>query len=111
MQENKGSFNLVNDKDNDSDLLKSINDSLETIAAASTGNLVEHECRKFVHNLDNNKSEETPKGDLGNLIKKLSEDPKEKEEEKERRDMNRRCNEDRENKYFNYHAKEWLRDL
>lgn len=111
MQEIKGSFNLVNNKDNDRDLLKSINDSLETIAAASTGNLVERECRKFVHNLDNNKSEETPQGDLGNLLNKLSEKPKEKEEEKERRDMNMRCNEDKKNSYIRHDMKDLLRNL
>lgn len=109
MQENKGSFNLVNDKDNDSDLLKSINDNLETIVAKATGKSEEYGIRKLIRKLDNNESEEMSQGDLGNLINKLSEDPKEKEEEKERRDMNRRCNEDRKNKYFNYHVKDWFR--
>lgn len=111
MQENKGSFNLVNDKDNDSDLLKSINDNLETILAKATGKSEKYAIRKLIRKLDNNKSEETHQGDLGNLLNKLSDKAKEKEEDKKNSDMNKRCIENRKNEFFKHDTEEWLRNL
>lgn len=80
MKENNGSFNLVNDNDNDSELLKSINDNLETIASVATGKLEEDELRKFVHKLDNNNIEEMSQSDLNKLFKKISDGIEEKDE-------------------------------
>lgn len=112
MQENKGSFNLVNDKYNDSDLLKSINDNLEAIVAAATGKSEEYATRKLIRKLDNNnKSDGMTQKDLYNLSKKLSDEVKEKEENNKINDMNNRCIENKKDEYFNHDTEEWLRNL
>ncbi|PMC82500.1 hypothetical protein [Anaerococcus hydrogenalis] len=111
MQENKSSFNLVNDKNNDSDLLKSINENLEIIAMKATGKSEEYGIRKLIRKLDNNKSEEMSQKDLLNLSKMLSDEVKEKEEDKKISDMNKRCNENKKDEYFNHDTEEWLRNL
>lgn len=111
MQENKGFFNLVNDKDKDSDLLKSINDNLETIVMKATGKSEEYGIRKLIRKLDNNKSEEMSQKDLLNLSKKLSDEVKEKEEKEKRSDFDKRCSEDKKNSYIHHDMKELLRNL
>lgn len=111
MQENKSSFNLVNDKNNDSDLLKSINENLEIIAMKATGKSEEYGIRKLIQKLDNNENEEMSQKDLLNLSKMLSDEVKEKEEKEKRSDFDKRCSEDRKNAYLKHSTKELFRNL
>lgn len=111
MQENKNFFQLVNNKDNDSDLLNSINDNLKTIADVATGQLEENARREFVRELNDNENVGMSQEDLGYLLNKLSEKPKKKEEDKKISDMNKRCIEDKKNSYIHHDMKELLRNL
>lgn len=111
MQENKNFFQLVNNKDNDSDLLNSINKNLKTIADVATGQLEENARREFVRELDDNENVGMSQKDFGDLLNKLSDKAKEKEEDKKISDMNNRYIENRNNEFINHDTKDWLRNL